>query len=95
MSHATEPRCSARAYVAGRVQGVWFRGFVQRQARQLGLAGWARNLPDGRVEVLFTGGETAIAELTRQLHIGPPLSRVDRVEVQAIQLTEMDGFTIK
>lgn len=66
--------------VYGRVQGVGFRAFVQRQARPLGLVGYARNLPDGSVEVLAEGSETSLNILHRHLHQGPRMARVDRVE---------------
>jgi acylphosphatase len=58
--------------VEGRVQGVGFRRFVERTAVSLGLAGWARNLTDGAVEVLAVGPEAAIAALRERLAAGPP-----------------------
>ncbi len=67
--------------ISGRVQGVGFRYFVLRQAQALGLAGWVRNLRDGRVEVLAAGGEGAMAALEGRLWSGPPTAQV--VEVQS------------
>jgi len=66
--------------VAGRVQGVGFRWFVARHARSLGLSGYARNLDDGRVEVVATGDETALARLEAQLRTGPANAHVTGVE---------------
>lgn len=62
--------------ISGRVQGVGFRYFVLRQARALGLAGWVRNLRDGRVEVLAAGDEGAMAALEGRLWSGPATAHV-------------------
>jgi acylphosphatase len=65
------------------VQGVGFRWFVARHARALGLGGYARNLPDGRVEVVASGaGAEALARLEELLREGPAHSRVERLERQ-------------
>ena len=66
--------------VSGMVQGVGFRWFVARHARSLGLTGYARNLPDGRVEVVVSGPEEAIPALEKLLRAGPANAQVDRVE---------------
>ena len=69
------------ALVRGRVQGVYFRAFVQRHAQALGLSGWARNLPDGAsVEVVAEGSREALGGLLAQLREGPPGARVDVIE---------------
>ena len=70
---------AARFHVSGRVQGVSFRYYTQQQARKLGLAGYARNLEDGRVEVLAVGDAGAIERLAEWLARGPALARVDEV----------------
>jgi acylphosphatase len=62
------------------VQGVGFRWFVARHARPIGLAGYARNLPDGSVEVVVDGPEEGLAALERLLWSGPANAQVDRVE---------------
>ena len=82
-----------RAFVEGRVQGVWFRGSTQEKARELGIVGWAKNLPDGRVEVLMSGSEAAVAALEQWLHKGPPLARVDNVAIAEEQRQAFDSFT--
>lgn len=72
---------AARFLVSGKVQGVWFRASTREQAQALGLRGYARNLPDGRVEVLAAGSDDAIARLAHWLQQGgPPMARVDQVE---------------
>ncbi len=62
--------------VEGRVQGVGFRAATVRQAHQLGLGGWVRNLPDGRVEVLIQGERAAVDRMLSWLLQGPPAARV-------------------
>jgi len=71
-----------QAFVSGRVQGVWFRQSTKEQAMALGITGYAKNLADGRVEVLMCGEEEVVTRLTQWLYQGSKLSRVDRVEVQ-------------
>lgn len=68
-----------RCLVAGRVQGVFFRASTQRRAEDLGLTGHARNLPDGRVEVLACGAPSALEELEAWLWRGPSEARVEDV----------------
>lgn len=70
-----------RALIEGKVQGVWYRGSTQQEARKLGITGWAKNLPDGRVEVLMCGEEKALDKLEAWLHEGPPMARVTDVSV--------------
>ena len=71
---------STTFFVSGMVQGVGFRWFVARHARSLGLGGYARNLPDGRVEVVVNGPDTALPELERLLQTGPAYAQVEKVE---------------
>lgn len=73
-----------RCFVSGRVQGVFFRESARQQAEPLGITGHARNLADGRVEVLAVGEPAAIAKLIDWLHHGPPAARVDKVEVEEV-----------
>ena len=84
-----------RFLVSGKVQGVFFRASTVREAQRLGLRGHALNLPDGRVEVLAIGNATAVDELGRWLHRGPPAARVERVDRQREtpgDFTHLDGF---
>jgi acylphosphatase len=71
---------NARFLVSGMVQGVGFRWFVARHGRSLGLTGYARNLPDGRVEVVVSGPEEALPALERLLRTGPAYAQVEQVE---------------
>lgn len=72
-------RDAVRFLVSGLVQGVFFRGWTAEQARGLHLRGWARNLRDGRVEIVAAGEPARIAELAERLWQGPPAARVDGV----------------
>lgn len=83
---------SARFLVSGRVQGVFFRASAQRRARDLGLTGHAKNLADGRVEVVACGAPQALDELRRWLHDGPPAARVDAVVCEAMPQREYTDF---
>ncbi len=76
--------------VKGRVQGVGFRWFVQREAYQLGLRGWVRNTADGDVEVMAAGGEEQLRNLYASLKRGSRGSRVDRIEQQPWPEAEAD-----
>jgi acylphosphatase len=69
-----------RFVVDGVVQGVGFRWFVVRRAQHVGLAGWVRNLPDGRVEVVAEGPTTNVEALAKALAEGPPQANVTRVD---------------
>ena len=70
-----------RYLIEGRVQGVGFRHFTRKAARELGLSGFVRNLPDGSVEAVAAGPGEALEALERHLRQGPPASRVDTVQV--------------
>lgn len=75
-----ENRQARRFLVRGRVQGVGFRWFVEREAHILGLAGWVRNNADGSVEVLAIGNREQLSALHSKLREGPRAARVDEVE---------------
>ena len=81
-----------RCYVSGRVQGVWYRAYTRRKALELGITGYARNLPDGRVEVLACGEETAVAALREWLWEGPPRAQVTDVTWRTAPVQELFGF---
>ncbi len=68
--------------ISGRVQGVFYRDHTRRWASSMGLFGWVRNLPDGRVEVLVEGEKENIASLVEKLKTGPPISRVENVHTE-------------
>jgi acylphosphatase len=78
---STEKTIAARRFVVrGRVQGVGFRWFVEREAHILGIAGWVRNNADGSVEVLGQGTHDQLSGLRSRLRDGPRAARVDAVE---------------
>ncbi|MDQ7030984.1 MAG: acylphosphatase [Ardenticatenia bacterium] len=68
-------------FISGRVQGVFFRVSMQQEALRLGVGGWVRNLPDGRVEFVAEGPPEAVDALVRWAHRGPPAARVTHVDV--------------
>jgi len=72
-----------RILVRGRVQGVGFRYFTERTARDLGVAGWARNLPDGRVEVMARVRPSTKGPFLAALQEGPSMARVDDLQVES------------
>jgi acylphosphatase len=85
---------SARFLISGRVQGVFFRASTRAEALRLGLAGKAKNLDDGRVEVIVQGDPAMIEQLADWLQHGPPQARVDALERAGIDADPMDGFRI-
>ena len=87
---------SLRATVYGRVQGVFFRSFVNMQAEQLGLSGYVRNLPDGAVEVQAEGERQQLEKLVGYLKVGPPAARVDRVVTSWLEYAgNFSGFRVR
>lgn len=71
---------TAKVRVTGRVQGVGFRAWTEREARRLGLTGWVRNEPDGAVTAFLAGPPEAVATMLEHLHHGPRGARVSGVE---------------
>jgi len=92
----SDKQARIHAFVSGVVQGVGFRYFTLRIARELGLKGFVRNLPDGRVEVVAEGDKEALARLIDKLHVGPWLARVESVDVRWEEYKgEFDSFDIE
>jgi acylphosphatase len=90
------PKVRAHVYISGRVQGVFFRDSTRHLARRYGVAGWVRNLPDGRVEAVFEGEKDAVQRLIDWCHQGPPGARVDRVDVEWQEYTgAFTDFTVR
>lgn len=81
-----------RCVVAGRVQGVFFRATAREQAMRLGLTGYARNLPDGRVEVFACGPADAVGALREWLRNGPPQAQVTGVACEPAPFQALSGF---
>lgn len=80
--------------ISGRVQGVWYRGSMQKRAVELGLAGWVRNLPDGDVEAVVEGPTSTVGELIDWCRHGPSGARVDAVRSTEQPLQGLSGFRI-
>ncbi|HXU14421.1 MAG TPA: acylphosphatase [Terriglobales bacterium] len=88
----TEKQIETRKFVVrGRVQGVGFRWFVEREAHTLGVAGWVRNNHDGSVEVLAMGTRDQLSGLRSRLQQGPRAARVD--DVQEVEAKPVPGLT--
>lgn len=82
-------------WIRGAVQGVWFRQSTRRVAEGLGVSGWVRNLPDGRVEAVFEGDAQAVERALAFAREGPPRARVLGVEVQEEEPTGATGFEVR
>ena len=85
-------RIARRLVIHGRVQGVWFRESMRREAESLGLAGWVRNRADGTVEAVVEGDASAVDAITRWAHRGPEAAEVARVEQGAAEPQGLERF---
>jgi len=86
----------AHVFVSGKVQGVFFRSEITRQARRLGVNGWVRNLPNGRVEAVFEGERESITRLVNVCAQGPSTAVVESVNVVWEDYAdEFRSFTVK
>lgn len=85
------PTC-VRVMVSGRVQGVWYRGWTVQTAQGMGLAGWVRNLSDGRVEAVFMGDAATVEAMLAACRQGPPSARVSALEVEPWSELPGHGF---
>ena len=83
-----------RVVASGGVQGVFYRASCARLARGLGLAGYVRNLPDGRVEAAFEGADAAVDRMVAWSREGPDLANVDRLDVVTEELLGETGFRV-
>lgn len=87
-------RCT-RVFVTGKVQGVFYRQSCKEEATRLGLCGFVRNLPDGRVEALFCGPSEAVEKAIAWCRRGPPLAVVESLQTREEEITEkFDDFRI-
>ncbi len=84
-----------RVLIAGRVQGVFFRDTCRRMAEESGVAGWVRNLPDGRVEAVFEGPDEEVRRLVDWAYSGPRWAVVDEVAVQSEPPEGLAAFLVK
>lgn len=91
----SDKKTRAHVLVSGKVQGVYFRQNTKQVATQHKVAGWVRNLPDGRVEAILEGDEAAVSEVIKWCHVGPPKASVQDVNVKFEKYTgEFAGFDI-
>lgn len=88
-------KMSIHCFVSGRVQGVWYRASTQKEANALGLTGWVRNLPDGRVEVVACGEKEKVMELYAWLQRGPELAKVAAVSYAEIVWQAYERFEVR
>ncbi|RTZ71637.1 MAG: acylphosphatase [Candidatus Neomarinimicrobiota bacterium] len=85
-----------KATVSGKVQGVWFRDSTRKEAAKLNVVGWVKNMPDGTVYLEAEGAEENLKEFEQWLHVGSPMSQVNRIEVEWIEPTgEYSTFEMK
>ncbi len=75
-------KARAHIFIEGRVQGVFFRENTRQKADELGIFGWVRNLPDGRVEIVFEGKKQKIEETIKWLKQGPKFAKVEKVNTK-------------
>lgn len=90
MNSRPSPEAARRAVVRGRVQGVWFRASTAERAAALGLRGRAENRPDGTVLVVVAGPPDSLERMVEWLHRGPPMARVDAVDVEVIDPASLE-----
>ncbi len=95
MSGNAEQPVARHAVIAGRVQGVWFRDSARRQAESLGVAGWARNQPDGTVEVWAEGPLGAVEALLDYCREGPSRAVVERLTVDEVTPAGLEDFDVR
>lgn len=93
----TDPQAMicAHVWISGQVQGVFYRGATQAQAQQLGVNGWVRNRPDGRVEAWFEGSPAQVTAMIAWCQHGPPAAIVAHVEVEYETPTMLQGFQVR
>ena len=83
-----------RVHVEGIVQGVYFRASTKIEAENRNICGYAKNLLDGRVEVLACGQKESVDELLAWLHHGPKHAEVTRADIEEVDLVEPEGFVV-
>lgn len=81
--------------ISGRVQGVYYRASTVKQAKALGLTGWVRNLPDGRVEVFACGSAEQLKQLQDWLWEGPAGAKVEAVDCKAVAWQAITDFVVR
>ncbi|MGM0601732.1 MAG: acylphosphatase [Bacillota bacterium] len=82
-------------FVSGRVQGVGFRAFLRRQAAGLNIKGWAKNLRDGRVEIVIQGKENKVEQMISLIKEGPSFANVKNIKITDENLSDFNQFEIR
>jgi acylphosphatase len=88
-------RIARHVSVTGRVQGVFFRAWMREQATALGVTGWVRNCPDGRVDSHIEGEEAAVQQLIERLHRGSQSAEVEDVHLWNVEIFDFDDFEVR
>lgn len=91
----TAEKVQKHIFIAGRVQGVGFRAFISRQAADLNLTGWAKNLSNGQVEVVIQGKNDNIKKMIKKLKKGPTSAQVDNIKVTEEEKEKFASFNIR
>lgn len=86
---------AAQLIVRGMVQGVWFRASAEKAAGQHGVSGWVRNCPDGTVEIFAEGTQQGVEAFIHWCRGGPPLARVEAVDVDWVDPVGMTRFEVR
>ena len=81
--------------VTGRVQGVFFRNWLREQAEELGVTGWVRNCPDGRLDAHVEGEDAAVQQIVERMRRGPPAARVEDVHLWEVELFDFEDFEVR
>ena len=81
--------------VTGLVQGVFYRAWTRQQAEELGVAGWVRNCPDGRVEAHVEGDDGAVEQMIERMRTGPPAAQVEDLRIWDVEPCDFDGFEVR
>jgi len=86
---------AVHVFVSGMVQGVFYRSWAEDTAKELGLKGWVRNLPDGRVEALFEGEKSRVERMIELCKKGPPHAKVESVQVKKERPSGFERFEVR
>jgi len=93
-SATSQEKIRAHVFISGKVQGVGYRYSTVQQAKQLGVRGWVRNLPDRRVEAVFEGTQDIVKEMITWCRKGPSGSAVQEVKIEYEALENLQGFEV-